>query len=267
MVDLHSLVDKFFYANRREYTVREGNVAYLDGSPLKRPFNMPVAQKIIALVIVVAALVIGLLFVNNTILASIRSTQQAEQRVADNLARQAAIETVPQLSSVVLAEDDAIRAAFDQAGYKTYDASSLSESGNLVLWRLPDDMSLEEAALMISQGINRLDAEQGSKLLNGSWEFELDRVNGTSAAIHYVDFSTGDPQVAIRNALEAEKFDVNSVGESGVDESGNNYSKGSIEIDGHPCTWSIHAIPLSDMYSISGLPEDACYVGVRITVQ
>ena len=50
-------------------------------------------------------------------------------------------------------------------------------------------------------------------------------------------------------------------------ESGNNYSKGSIEIDGHPCTWSIHAIPLSDMYSISGLPEDACYVGIRITVQ
>ena len=43
-------------------------------------------------------------------------------------------------------------------------------------------------------------------------------------------------------------------------------SMGTLDAEGTPCTWKISALPLSDMYSISGLPEDACYVGVRVTV-
>jgi hypothetical protein len=84
--------------------------------------------------------------------------------------------------------------------------------------------------------------------------------------VRYADFTTGDPQVAIRSALEKEGFDANNV-ESGVDDSGNSFSTGGVDVNGTQCTWRISAVPLSDYYAISGMPENACYVGVRITVQ
>ena len=52
MADLQSLVDHIHYENRREYTHVEGDVAYLDGSPLRRPFNMPKSQRVIAIIII-----------------------------------------------------------------------------------------------------------------------------------------------------------------------------------------------------------------------
>ena len=83
--------------------------------------------------------------------------------------------------------------------------------------------------------------------------------------VRYADFSTADPQVAVQNALTKQGFNPESITESGVDDSGNTFSLGSIDVDGTMCTWKISALPLKDMYSISGLPEDACYIGVRVT--
>jgi hypothetical protein len=266
MVDLHSLVDKLFCANRREYSVRNGGTAYLDASPLNRPITMPIAQKIILAVIIIAAIVIGGFFVNDTVFANARAVEKAEKTIAANLARPASLESIPNMASLVLLSDDEIRAAFNQAGYNIYDASSMSEDNSLILWKMPDDVSVEQAALMISQGIKKLDPEQATLLLNGSWKFESDRVNGTSMVVRYADFTTGDPQVAIRSALEKEGFDANNV-ESGVDDSGNSFSTGGVDVNGTQCTWRISAVPLSDYYAISGMPENACYVGVRITVQ
>lgn len=266
MVDLHSLADRLFYANRRDYTVRDGGTLYLDGSPLSRPFAMPLAQKIILAVIIVAAIVVGGFFVNDTVFANVRAQEKVEKAISDNLARQAAIETIPNVASLIPLSDDEIRSTFQQAGYNMYDASSLSDDDSLILWKLPNDVTTEEGALMLSQGIKKLDASEATKILNGSWKFEADRINGTSLVVHYVDFTTGDPQVAIRSAVEKEGFDVNSL-ESGTDDSGNSYSTGGIDVNGTQCTWRVSAVPLSDYYSISGMPENACYVGVRVTVQ
>ena len=66
MAKPHSLVDHIYYENRKDYTHVEGDIAYLDAAPLRRPFEMPRAQRIIALVIIIAAVVLGLLFLNNT---------------------------------------------------------------------------------------------------------------------------------------------------------------------------------------------------------
>ena len=72
---------------------------------------------------------------------------------------------------------------------------------------------------------------------------------------------------AFRKALEAEGFDPESVAESGVDDSGNTYSMGTVDVDGVLCSWKISALKLDEIYSISSAPEEACYVGVRLTVQ
>ena len=65
-----SLADRLFYTNRKSYTDQEGNIVYLDSSGLKRPFSMPTAQKVIAAIIVIAAIFIGYMFVDKTVLAT-----------------------------------------------------------------------------------------------------------------------------------------------------------------------------------------------------
>lgn len=266
MANTHSLIDHIYYENRKDYTYVQGEVAYLDPAPLRRPFAMPRYQRIIALVIVAAAIIIGFIFINNTILASIRETEAAEQAVTENLARQASIETAPQMSQLILLSDDEIRAKFQEAGFTVYDASDSEDPTNMVLYKLPSDMAVEDAALLYAQGVSSLSAPQASKLLVGSWYFNSDRSGSTSMVVRYADFSTGDPQVAVQNALAKQGFNPESITESGVDDSGNTFNLGSYDADGTMCSWKISALPLKEMYSVSGLPEDACYVGVRITM-
>lgn len=265
MAKTHSLIDHIYYENRKDFNHVEGDIAYLDGTPLRRPFSMPMTQRVIALVIVVAAAVLGFLFLNNTLFAHFREVAQSEQATAENLTRQPSIETIPQMSQLVLLGDDDIREQFQSAGYTVYDASDPNDPTNMVLYKLPKDVSVEDAAAMYAKGIGNLSSAQASKLLVGSWYFNADRSGATSMVTRYADFSTGDPKVAVQNALNKEGFDPASITESGEDDSGNTFSLGSIDVDGVHCTWKISALPLKDMYSVSGLPEDACYVGVRVT--
>ncbi|MBQ9003565.1 MAG: teichoic acid transporter [Eggerthellaceae bacterium] len=267
MQDLHSFVDRIHYDGQREYTNRRGNIAYLDGTPLTRPASMPRTQRVIAIVIIGVAILIGLVMVNNFIIAPMRDAAKTEQTIADNLARESSIKTIPDMASLVGLDNESIKATFADAGYQIYDASSANESNEMVLYKIPGDMSIGDATVLYQQGIGALNAEQASRLLNGSWYFAVDRINGTSMVVRYADFSTGDPQVAVQNAIEKEGLSTATMTESGVDDSGNTYSMGTIDVSGTPCTWKVSALSLGDMYSISGLPTNACYVGVRLTVQ
>lgn len=266
MADLRSLVDHIYYENRRDYTHVEGDVAYLDGSPLRRPFTMPRFQRIIALVIVAAAIVIGFLFLNSTVFQAMRETAQAGEMLEANLSREASIETVPPMAQLITLGDDDIRARLQEAGYTVYDASDPDDPTSMVLYKLPSDVSVEEAAIMYAGGIGNLSAAQASKLLVGSWYLNVDRNGWTSMVVRYADFSTGDPEIAVQNALAKEGFDPQAITDSGEDDSGNTFSSGTLDADGTMCSWKISALPLDEMYSVSGLPEDACYVGIRVTV-
>ena len=264
---MQSLTERFFYTNRREYTNRKGNVTYLDGTPLSRPFDMPVAKKAIVGIVVLVAIALGAMFVNNTVLSSLRESAAAEQAIKDNLARPASIDSLPNMKKLVNLNDAGIKEAFDKAGYTIYDASNLGDSESLILYRLPEDITLDEAAELYGQGVSSLSAVQATKLLNGSWQFVADRTGVTTMVVRYADFSTGDPQVALESALEKTGFDPESVTDSGVDDSGNTYQIGSLKAKDTTCVWKISALPLSDMFSIKNMPEEACYIGIRLTVQ
>ncbi len=266
MANLQSLVDHIHYENRRDYSNVNGEVAYLDGSPLKRPFSMPLTQRIIAAVIIVIAIALGAFFLNSTVLESLRESLNSEQMINSNLKREASIETIPSMAAMVTMSDDDIRANFQQAGYTVYDASDPNDPTTMILYKLPSDVSVEEAAGMYAKGVSKLSGVQASKLLNGSWYFSTDRNGGTTMIVRYSDFSTADPDRAVKNAIAKEGFDTASITESGEDDSGNTYSMGTIDASGTACSWKVSALPLSEMYSNSGLPKDACYVGVRITV-
>ena len=267
MPDLHSIADRLYYTNRRKYSTKEGNVAYLDGSPLRRPITMPGAQRVTMGIIVILGIVIGVVFLNMTVLASMRETAATQQAIEDNLARQASIETIPQMTEVVTKSDKQIKKLFEKSGYTIIDVTSTKEEDEMVLYKVPSDMDSDEAIALYALGLNTLNAPQATRLLNGSWSFTADRAGVTSMVVRYADFSTGDPKVAVTNAIDKEGFDPTTVSESGVDESGNTYSMGVVEVDDKAYTWKVSALLLSDMYSISGVPEDSCYVGVRLTAQ
>ena len=56
-------------------------------------------------------------------------------------------------------------------------------------------------------------------------------------------------------------FDASTASETAVDEAGNTFRTGSIDVNGTTYSWRVSAIALSEVYSISGLPESATYVG------
>lgn len=269
MPDTRSVLDYFtnhlHYDSTREYTHRVGDVAYLEAGRLARPADMPRGQKVIAAAIVAAAVIIGVVVLNSTIIASWRANMNVEQAIVDNLSREASIVTVPDMASLINQDDEAIRASFEQAGFKVYDASKMYDSNDMTLFKLPSDMSVQDASKLYMRGMGALNADEATRLLNGSWYFATDRVNGTSMVVRYADFATDDPAIAVQSALAKEGFDPQSVSEQGVDESGNTYSMGTLTSGETQCSWKISAIKLEDMYSIKSLPEDACYVGIRVT--
>ena len=264
---LHTLAEHFFYTNRRTYSNKQGNVAYLDGAPLNRPLSLPRAHRVFVLLIVAAAIIAGALFLNATILSSMREAAATEQAITDNLAREASIESLPKMQDYIALNDVGLMEAFEKAGYTMYDASANSEQDEFVAYKIPSDMSLDEAAALYERGISALSAPEATKLLNGSWQFVAERSGITSMVVRYADFSTGDPQIAVQNALQKMGFDADEISDSGVDESGNTYNVGTLETKKGTYTWKISALPLSEMFSINNMPEEACYVGVRLTVQ
>ncbi len=267
MLDNDKLVDLLHYNGTREYTREDGNVAYLDGTRLGRPPVMPQAQRIILGVIVIVAIIIGIFILKDTVIANIQESLTREQTVAANIVREASLETVPDMATLINMDDASIQALFAEQGYTFYDATALTESGNMMLFKIPSDMTLDEAAAFYLRGLGSLNASDASKVLCGSWLLSVDRINTTSMVVRYVDFSTGNPQAAIQNALAKEGFDAASLTDSGIDDSKNTFSTGTLDAAGTPCMWRISALPLEEMYSISGLPEDACYVGIRVTKQ
>ena len=256
--------ERLHYDGQRDYTRAEGDVNYLDGTPLRRPIKMPLGQRLIALVIVVVGIIIGAMLVNNYVIQRWQQNAAIEQAIIDNLAREASAESVPNMASVIHLDNDAIRASFDEAGYKYFDMSETDESNDLVLYKMPNDMTVAEGADLYRSGVGTLSAVEASRLLTGGWYFAVDRAGGTSMVVRYVDFTTGDPKTAVQNAVTKQGFDTSGITESGVDESDNTFSTGTVTADDQTCTWRVSALPLKDIYSITGLPEDACYVGVRI---
>lgn len=267
MQDPKSFVDRIHYDGRREYTDRRGAVAYLDGAKLARPTKMPPMQRVIALVILAAAIIIGGIIVNNFVISKWRESVNAEQTIADNLAREASIESVPVMTGLIKLDNDAVKATLEAAGNRLYDASATDNSSDMVLYRIPLDMSASDVASLYVKGLGTLTAQQASKLLNGSWYFAVDRVGSPSMVVRYADFKNSDPQAAIQAAVKKQGFDVSTATDSGVDESGNTFMTGTVDVDGAQCTWKVSSLPLKEVYSISGLPESACYVGVRVSAQ
>ncbi len=247
---------------RRKYASADGPVRHLDGSSLSRPLDLPQKDRLIMLAFVLAAAVIGGIF-----LFDFLGTDASEEAsVEETLARDVSYD-LPQLTSLIALDNDSIRQTFTDAGYTIYDStdSEESETNGMSLVKLPSDVTETEAVLLYSQGVANLSASDAAKLLNGSWTFTVDRTDSIDMSVHDTDFSSESVEAAVQAAVTSEGLDASTLGESGTDDSGNTYQAGTVEVGGTTYAWRGSAIELSAVYDISGLPETAVYVGIRLT--
>ena len=248
------------------YTQGEGTVRYLDGTTLSRPLDLPKKRWPIALGIAAVAAVIGIFFAVNVLGSTLHAAERAAASVEENLARDVSLD-LPLVSDYAGLDAASIKSAVEGLGYTVYTASSDDDiaAGKLDMVKLPSDVTIEEGALFYLQGIDNLDAPDAALLLNGSWRLQFDSSKGFNLSVRYADFDSGNVDDAVAAAIQAEGFDADSATDLDVDDVGNTYRSGTLDVGGATYNWRVSAIALSSVYEISGLPDTAIYVGIRIT--
>ena len=255
----------FFNARKNGYDAGDGPIRYLDGSSLARPLEAPRPQMLAMAAFVLAAAVIGGVFLFNVIDNVTHSAERTRATVEQNLARPASMASLPNLASLVGLDAEGVKAAFAESGWSIADKGALSgdESGNLDLIKLPDDVSEAQALLMYSN-VSGLSAADATLLLNGSWQFTSEAGGSANMRVKYADFSSGSVEAAVQTAIASEGFDPATAGEMAVDESGNTFQEGPVAAGDGTYHWRVSAIKLSSVYDIKGLPDTAVYVGIRL---
>lgn len=253
------------------YTKDDGYVRHLDGSCLDRPLDMPGSQRKIMKIFVAIAIVIAGCMLFSAMHGIKKQVKDNRVAVEENLAHEVSYD-LPILVDVIEVSDfESLKQSLTDAGMTIYDNTTEQDAaaGNISLVKLPAGLSeLDAANMLVNKGIANLNAADASRLMNGSWNLEIKRDETLYARLTYTDFTSGDRQSAIQNAIMVEGFDPASVDQnaSGIDEVGNMYQSGTTKSNTTTYTWKVSVIPLSDVFDISGLPEDALYVGIRLSV-
>ena len=190
------------------------------------------------------------------------SNAQSQASVEENLSRTVSY-NLPGLTQMADMDDQAILDSLAAAGYTVYNQTAEGTAG-LDLVKLPEDVTVADAAAMYAKGVGSLSASQAALLLNGSWTLTVDRSDTLTMAVKYADFSSSTLEAAIQAAVAAEGFEASSTSMD-TDEVGNTFQTGTVDIDDVTYTWRVSAAPLSDKYDIKGLPSTAAYVGIRLT--
>lgn len=251
----------------RKYDNRQGEVNFLSQKGLSKQLVMPRWQEFIMYAFVVVGIIIGAYLVTTLFSEVEGAAARAEAATEANLMREVSYD-LPHLQDLVVYDDASMKQSFVDAGLTTYLLSDEEDVSSFNLAKLPSDMTVEEAAIMYTKGIGKLGAADAAKLLKGSWTLYVDHEGGTSYRLRYADFESGTADVAVDTAIAAEGFDLATVSEDnqGVDDAGNTYKAGTVQgADGNIYNWRVSVLPLSEMYNISGLPENAMYVGIRLS--
>lgn len=239
-------------------------VRYLNGEALSRPLDMPKNVKMGMIIALVVAAIIGCAFLALYFDGMMNEPKRQEQAIQETLAQEVAYD-LPNLYSLMPLDDEGILATLHESGLPIYEVPSQSERSQMEIIKLPPDMNVVDAGMMYASGVSKLSADSAAKLLNGSWDLQVDRENGVNMVVHFADFSAKTVDAAIQSALAAEGLNETTIIESGEDSAGNTFVTGTIEGDNGTYSWRVSALPLSKIYSIDGLPDTAVYVGIRMT--
>ncbi len=242
------------------------NIRFLDAESLSRTQTMPSIVIAILIVALVVASFIGVVIIYWYSDSVLNAQAKEQDAIEESLTREVSRD-VPDLMSFVQMSDEEIMDTLRSTGATLYERTAVgtSEEGGFEVIKLPDDVTIDDAVLMYTNGINNLSAPDAVNLLNGSWDLTVSREAGTNIHLGYADFSANSLGAAVQSAINASGLGHEEILESGEDSSGNTYATGTFEVDEDIFTWRVSVVPLSDMYSISSLPTSSYYVGIRIT--
>jgi hypothetical protein len=220
-------------------------------------------RKLLSIFVIVACLVGAIAifaFVETVFIAPAAESATIEEKISA-----ATPTTLPKLSSFIGLTDAEIYASLTADGNTYYEVAQTDGSLNYEVMKIPADLTLVDAAAYYAEGISNLSALHAFELLDGSWDLEIDRETGETIKIHWADFTSTDAEEAVATAATNQGFDVASATGNGVDSSGNTYIEGSFIQNSTTYSWRVSAIELSEIYSVSGLPDTSLYLGIRIT--
>ena len=251
-------------AQRASHTeaVTQGAVRYLDTEALARPLDMPSGMKRGLIAALAAGCVVGAIMLFNYFDAVVNGPAREQASLEQNIAKEVSYD-LPAIGTLMNLGDADIMSAISVNGAQFYEKIPAGTEGGFEVIKLADGVSLADAGLMYVQGIDNLSGADAARLLNGSWDMTIDRKSGVDIRVRYADFTSGTLEQAIQKAMEAEGLTVDNITDSGIDDAGNTYSAGTINIDGAEYSWRASALKLSKVYNVKGFPENAAYVGVR----
>lgn len=239
-------------------------VIYPDAEVLTRPLSMPRNVRMGLLGAMIAAAIIGAVFLGWYLDGVVNEPKRQQESITEALSADVPYD-LPSLYSLMPLDDAGILATLQEAGLSLYEMSTKEGSTVYRLIKLPADMNAVDAGALYLAGIDNIGAAEAAHLLNGSWDLQVDRSSGTNMVLHYADFKSGTVDAAVQSALATEGLTDSSIEDSGEDTAGNTYVMGTISGDAGTYSWRVSALPLSKVYNVNGLPENAVYVGIRMT--
>ena len=244
----------------------DGPVKHMAAASLERPLELPRAEyrKMWIIVGIAVVLSAALILAYNFTVSGDLQRQQA--LVNEAIMRDVSLD-LPSMKDYAGKTNEAMRETFKSAGYNMYDNSN-DEDYNVDgfdMFKIASDIDTEKAANAYSQGIENLRPVDAARYLAGSWRFLVSRADGVELRLRYADFQAADARAAIEAAVESQGFedaDLNTIAE---DTMGNTNISGSFKKDKKTYNYTISACDLSQVYDIDGAPENAQYVGIRVT--
>lgn len=239
-------------------------VLYPNSEKLFRPLRVPTKERKVAIIMVVAACIVSAALLFFYFDATTNEPRRQQEILQQELSKDVKLNLPPLLEFVTKNNKD-IQNELNSTGETIYERKPLEGSVDAEVIKLPADMTLEQATGLYAVGLNKLKPTQFVSLMNGSWVLDVDRKSGVNMALHYADFKSTSLRQAIDSAIDDEKFTSETEIQSGDDDgNGNAYSTGTLEFGGKKYSWTVSALPLTEMYSVSGIPSDSVYVGIRI---
>ncbi|MCD8316184.1 MAG: hypothetical protein LUB61_02095 [Eggerthellaceae bacterium] len=254
-------------SSAQSFETGRGYMEPIDSSALERPQKLPISVRLVLILFIIVACIIGIIFLSGYFQTTIVDPEIEAQTLEENLTRESPL-NLPVLSDFVHMDNATIQQTLTDEGDTLYNATSddEAEENEMTLIRIPSDMTLDQAILLYLQGVNNLSASDAALLLNGLWTLDVTQGDySANMSLHYADFTSGSTDEALNNAIASQNIDVSQITETGVDDAGNTYAKGTIYLDDGTYNWRVSVIELSEVYDIEEFPDDAQYVGIRLT--